>query len=566
VLWQHRQSTALRYPEEAPELVHEAIRSPSRELDARLRDAFERGYGHDFSTVRVHDDPVAARSARALDASAYAVGKHLVFGEGAFAPNTAIGWELLAHELAHVVQQGGSADPLDAPALQVGAVDASAELDAEHRTASFIRGEQPRFTPGTSGLVLRRQLRDDTRRQQGAANEWEGGAPGGAGKGPSEQFVEQHHQVPIPFVYESENAREYFPQLPIFYNAFTVAAGPFTRAFTRVHDYVTLGIPEDPASLPASITHMFSMTGTSADEREKVQSVTSEMTSADSNVTAAYRRVEAFQTRMMGFTSRLEVAKTKLEEYETRQEIGHVQAELHEVLETKELIDDILGTAGKLIGMAGALGVFGEAAGLEKQMEGGLEVAEKFTWALFSSKIQEYQEKIAKLQVHLAELEKKGVTLGLEIAEDDLKAAAKELEAETIGLEQTVLHRRHQAAHLGTALEAAHPHAARKLTPGTTEAVTGMATAVREAAFFAKETRTILEGIDAYKFVERAEMFPYLPGHDDPVHRDKLRMMEKAHALLVYKKAIWREQPALERLAAAWTKLLNTPTGTIGSP
>ncbi len=62
-------------------------------------------FGCDFSHVRVHADARAAESARALDARAYTVGHDVVFGADQYAPKNASGQVLLAHELAHVVQQ-----------------------------------------------------------------------------------------------------------------------------------------------------------------------------------------------------------------------------------------------------------------------------------------------------------------------------------------------------------------------------------------------------------------------------------------------------------------------------
>ena len=54
--------------EAALSIVHEALRTPGRPLDDECRDAFERGLGRDFSSVRIHADFIAAASARALDA------------------------------------------------------------------------------------------------------------------------------------------------------------------------------------------------------------------------------------------------------------------------------------------------------------------------------------------------------------------------------------------------------------------------------------------------------------------------------------------------------------------
>jgi hypothetical protein len=68
----------------------------------------EQRFGHDFSQVRVHTDAQAARSTRAVDALAYTVGQNIVFGAGQYAPATAMGRKLLAHELTHVLQQTGA--------------------------------------------------------------------------------------------------------------------------------------------------------------------------------------------------------------------------------------------------------------------------------------------------------------------------------------------------------------------------------------------------------------------------------------------------------------------------
>jgi hypothetical protein len=86
--------------------------SSGEPLSDSLRAHYEPRFGHDFSRVRVHTDAQAAQSARALEASAYATGRDIVFGAGQFAPETEKGKNLLAHELAHVVQQDrGQAGP-----------------------------------------------------------------------------------------------------------------------------------------------------------------------------------------------------------------------------------------------------------------------------------------------------------------------------------------------------------------------------------------------------------------------------------------------------------------------
>lgn len=79
---------------------------PGQPLDPAIRAFFEPRFGYDFSHVRVHTDNAAAQSAEAVGASAYTVGRHVVFGEGKYNPATERGHWLIAHELAHVGQQG----------------------------------------------------------------------------------------------------------------------------------------------------------------------------------------------------------------------------------------------------------------------------------------------------------------------------------------------------------------------------------------------------------------------------------------------------------------------------
>jgi hypothetical protein len=75
----------------------------------------EAATGHDYGDVQVHTDGAAAASAKSVQAHAYTVGNHVVFGEGRYQPDTAEGRHTLAHELTHVVQQRqGPVDGTDA--------------------------------------------------------------------------------------------------------------------------------------------------------------------------------------------------------------------------------------------------------------------------------------------------------------------------------------------------------------------------------------------------------------------------------------------------------------------
>ena len=119
-----------------PGVVDEALRTPGQPLAAGRRAPLEAGFGVDFSRVRIHTDARAAASARAVDARAFTVGHHVVLGSGESLD--ADGGRLLAHELAHVVQQSGS------PGLQrrgIGSASDPAEAEADAAAEAIVAGK-----------------------------------------------------------------------------------------------------------------------------------------------------------------------------------------------------------------------------------------------------------------------------------------------------------------------------------------------------------------------------------------------------------------------------------------
>jgi hypothetical protein len=83
----------------------EVVQSTGKSLDSSTRHIMESRFGHDFSRVRVYADTKAAEFAEMLNARAYTTAEDIVFNKGEYSPKTPGGLKLLAHELAHVVQQ-----------------------------------------------------------------------------------------------------------------------------------------------------------------------------------------------------------------------------------------------------------------------------------------------------------------------------------------------------------------------------------------------------------------------------------------------------------------------------
>jgi hypothetical protein len=141
----------------APALVNEVLAEPGQPLQPAARAFFEPRFGYDFSAVRVHSDASAGRSALEINARAYTVGQHLVFGTGKLAPETDEGRRLLAHELTHVVQQDGGGSrimrqsfPMEEPESLTRSLDPSALSDAAlERETSLLQTWLREQTTGT---------------------------------------------------------------------------------------------------------------------------------------------------------------------------------------------------------------------------------------------------------------------------------------------------------------------------------------------------------------------------------------------------------------------------------
>lgn len=121
---------------EAPPIVHEVLRSPGQPLNQGTRASLSPHFGHNFSQVRVHTDAKASASALSVNALAYTVGQHIVFGKGRYAPHTPSGNRLLAHELIHTIQQHNAPNYHYGKPLEIGATRDRREAEAKAAAVS----------------------------------------------------------------------------------------------------------------------------------------------------------------------------------------------------------------------------------------------------------------------------------------------------------------------------------------------------------------------------------------------------------------------------------------------
>jgi hypothetical protein len=109
---------------------------PGRSLDGSVSSRMTRAFGQDFSHVRVHTDANAVELSTSLNARAFTLGEHIAFGAGEYQPGTMIGDALIAHELAHVMQQSGATASAPLPKGETG--HDSLEEEADHSAVGAL--------------------------------------------------------------------------------------------------------------------------------------------------------------------------------------------------------------------------------------------------------------------------------------------------------------------------------------------------------------------------------------------------------------------------------------------
>lgn len=166
----------------APASVNRVLNSSGRPLDSALQQDMSQRFGYDFSSVRVHAGAAAEQSARDVKAHAYTVGSNIVFGAGRYAPASNEGRRLLAHELTHVVQQGGGGGNSVMP-YKIEPSNSAHEQQADATAEAVLAGHRPgAITPATSSLQLRaapyiKKITVHLTPPQSLDIEWEGSAP-----------------------------------------------------------------------------------------------------------------------------------------------------------------------------------------------------------------------------------------------------------------------------------------------------------------------------------------------------------------------------------------------------
>lgn len=132
--------------------------SSGHALPDDLRSKFESSLGADLSAVRVHTGEASHAANDAVGARAYAVGQDIHFGAGQYDPSSASGEHLIAHEVAHTVQQAGGAARKPMFKLDVSTPGDAHEIEADRAADAMVLGGPARAL-GASGMS-RKVMRD----------------------------------------------------------------------------------------------------------------------------------------------------------------------------------------------------------------------------------------------------------------------------------------------------------------------------------------------------------------------------------------------------------------------
>jgi len=155
----------------------------------------ESAFGTSFDDVRLHADGTGARLSDRLNARAFTVGRHVAFGAGEFRPGTLAGDALIAHELAHVAQQGGA----DASGVMAKSADGTGRLETDaDRSAIAVVGA---LWSGAARLATGIRTNAAPRMRSGLTLSR-------CGKSPREQEVERLGNLQYGFLEDKRRAEE----------------------------------------------------------------------------------------------------------------------------------------------------------------------------------------------------------------------------------------------------------------------------------------------------------------------------------------------------------------------
>lgn len=140
---------------DAETAVRRAADSSGSALPGDVRGKFESGLGADLGGVRVHTGAESAQAAKAVGAKAYTMGQDIHFAAGEYQPQAEDGLHLLAHEVAHTVQQASGAAGQRQHKLEVSSSGDALEVEADQVADALVSGSSASVSSAPGGEIQR---------------------------------------------------------------------------------------------------------------------------------------------------------------------------------------------------------------------------------------------------------------------------------------------------------------------------------------------------------------------------------------------------------------------------
>jgi hypothetical protein len=237
----YREASVALSPGRLRALMQQAMAGAGAPLPSSLRARFERSLGMDLGSVRVHRGGGAADAASAIDALAFAHRGQVFLGDGAAASDTPAGERLLAHEVAHAVQQRGAGS--SAGPLGLSTPGDALERSADSAAGAMMIGARAQVAPG-GAQVIARATPSDSKDASGSSD-----ASENAG-GPKVEVKFPAVATGTPITFDGANYKELYKQVKARADQ-NLEAGSVTAAGAA--DY-------DPADTPTKAVYTITMT------------------------------------------------------------------------------------------------------------------------------------------------------------------------------------------------------------------------------------------------------------------------------------------------------------------
>ncbi len=455
--------------------------STGERLPGGLRARFESSLGSDLGEVRVHTDEHAQESAAELRARAYTVGNDIFFARGSYDPESRPGQALLAHEVAHTVQQQGAA-PGPMAKLEVSQGGDAAETEADHAASAMIGGRSFQVTRGIAAGMISRdphelppmEIRDESlpdavaRDVQPWGNAYDQTVTWGSGQTTTYDAQGNAHQRDSAIMQNAgENGRHGREDLQGLSQELD-AIRPLLRQWI-VSNQTANSIaqnnsldPSNPQQYAAEVREALGTRTLQNPQSATGREMQAQLRGASSTaLQGAAARVNASIAKLQGVKNRLEAYRTRLEAAKRRREVTEAEGELTRINETISTITTVITTIATVVAAAagaaaaassavsGALieapatlgsevpGITGSGAGRVQagasQVAGASNIIEGvLRYVVFAERIDGINNRIATLNSQIASLTQVSERLDATAMSNDLNQAKSEYQAASL--------------------------------------------------------------------------------------------------------------------------------------